>query len=96
MSFLNWKKHDSSDSEESADIETLLSEIESSTYLADKRDASKELVVRHELDMLLLRALCVKIQSQEQNSVSLRFSHLLWTMHKILSCFKTYSMFFPF
>lgn len=45
MSFLRWNADKSSGSDEERDVQSLLKELEGSTYLADKRAASKELVV---------------------------------------------------
>ena len=45
MAFLRWNADKSSMSDEERDVQSLLAELEGSTYLADKRAASKELVV---------------------------------------------------
>ena len=69
MSFLKWKKKESSDSEGDKDVQTLISEIEVSTYLADKRNASKELVVCMKQNLMIHRAQSGKIRYLGQNSV---------------------------
>lgn len=69
MSFLKWKTRESSDSEGDRDIQTLTSEIEASTYLADKRNASKELVVSAKYSLIIHRAQFGKIRYLGQNSV---------------------------
>jgi hypothetical protein len=45
MAFLKWNHKSESDSDESEDIQALLEEMERSTYLTDKRKASKDLIV---------------------------------------------------
>lgn len=45
MAFLKWNHKSESDSDGSEDIQALLEEIERSTYIADKRKASKDLIV---------------------------------------------------
>ena len=45
MSFLKWNNQSSSKDEGNGDIQSLLEEIERSTYAADKRKASKDLIV---------------------------------------------------
>ena len=45
MSFLKWNNQSSSKEEGNGDIQSLLDEIERSTYAADKRKASKDLIV---------------------------------------------------
>lgn len=57
MAFLKWNHKSESDSEGSDDIQALLEEMERSTYLADKRNASKDLIVSIQLDFHSLGSL---------------------------------------
>lgn len=45
MAFLKWNKQDSSDDNMDYDIQSLLSELEAASYIADKRSISKDLLV---------------------------------------------------
>ena len=45
MSFLKWKSQQSSDEENDRDIQSLLNELEAASYIADKRNITKELIV---------------------------------------------------
>ena len=46
MAFLKWSTNDALDDEDADyDIESLISELEAASYIADKRSISKELTV---------------------------------------------------
>lgn len=52
MAFLKWNNNDTFDEDVDYDMESLLSELEAASYIADKRSISKELIVWFIVELL--------------------------------------------